>query len=76
MGILAEDIFDSIDWEGEQEEWIAQREKIWKKGKHETKAGDMLKIKEMTTDHLINTINHFKSLDTSPLEKELKKRNK
>jgi hypothetical protein len=51
-------------------------EKLWEEGYHITKNREKLKLKEMTTNHLRNTINYFKQLeyDISPLEKELKKR--
>lgn len=52
------------------------REKQWKKGKHTTKDGQVLKIKEMETSHLRRTILYFNHLDTTPLKKELKKREK
>jgi len=57
-------------------EWaIRRREKQWRKGIHETKNGALLKISEMSEQHLINTIKLFtEEFNTAPLEKELKKR--
>jgi len=54
----------------------AQRmERRWKRGKHKTKEGEIIKIKDMETSHLRNTINFFSNLDTLPLKRELNKRN-
>jgi hypothetical protein len=57
-------------------EAILEREKLWEEGYHITKNREKLRLKEMTTSHLKNTISYFKELeyDTSPLEKELKSR--
>lgn len=49
-------------------------ENLWREGEHETRDGENIKLSEMTTQHLKNTINYFDSLDTTPLEKELKRR--
>lgn len=49
----------------------------WEDGEHKTKEGEIIKIKDMTTSHLKNTIKYFsEAFNTSILEKELKKRNK
>ena len=63
-----------IDLDNEIEKAIEEREAMWKRGIHETRDGEVLKIKDMTDDHLKNTIRFFSNLDTSPLEKELAKR--
>lgn len=54
-------------------EAILTREKLWEDGYHITKNREKLKLKEMTIEHLKNTIFYFRELeyDTSPLEKEL-----
>lgn len=47
----------------------------WKKGFHIDGDGNNIKISEMTTKHLENTIKYFKDeYDTSILEQELNKR--
>lgn len=49
----------------------------WEQGFHTTKDGEQIKLRDMTTEHLKNTIRYFKrTQDTTPLEKELEKRNK
>ena len=52
------------------------RESQWKLGEHEDKTGKKHLIKDMTDQHLRNTIRHFHGLDTTPLKKELENRNK
>lgn len=67
MGEFTDELidYDRIDYE---------RELDWQNGIHITRDGTEMMIKDMTTSHLKNTIRFFRSLDTSPLEKELKNR--
>ena len=54
----------------------ADIEDLWREGKHETKHGDIIEIKRMRTDHIVNTIKLFKlksnNIDTYPLKEELR----
>lgn len=49
-------------------------ESCWKDGIHTDGNGVEHKISEMSDFHLQNTINFFKTLDTTPLQHELKNR--
>ena len=49
-------------------------ESRWRSGWHEMKDGKKIRIKEMSNSHIENTIKLFAMLDTSPLERELKRR--
>ena len=53
---------------------VTQLEDCWNKGYHKDNDGNELYLKDMTTSHLLNTIRFFSHLDTSSLEKEVKKR--
>lgn len=53
---------------------VEERERQWENGKHTTKNGDILKISEMTNEHLRRTIDYFDGYDTKPLLEELRKR--
>ena len=73
MSDTTDDLEYGIDmWDMEVK--AMDREAEWRKGKHTTKAGNTIKIKDMETSHLQNTIRHFSHLNTKPLERELKKR--
>ena len=50
-------------------------ERLWKEGKHRTREGDIIDIRNMRTDHLINTIRYFRGYSISPLIEELERRN-
>ena len=50
-------------------------EDYWREGEHITKNGEVLDLEEMSISHLKNTIKYFSKLDTTPLKKELEKRN-
>ena len=52
----------------------ASREEQWKQGKHQTKEGRTILIKDMEISHLERTIKYFDHLETTPLKKELKRR--
>jgi hypothetical protein len=49
---------------------------LWRKGRHMTKSGKGMKLGEMTTYHLKNTINYFRggNADITPLKEELERR--
>jgi hypothetical protein len=47
----------------------------WKSGFHYDANDKAHLIREMETSHLENTIKYFSELDTTPLKKELKRRN-
>ena len=49
-------------------------ELLWQKGIHKDQNNNEWKLSEMSTQHLINTIERFKMFDTEPLKEELKKR--
>jgi hypothetical protein len=49
-------------------------EESWKEGIHYDIHDRMHKISDMSDEHLVATIRHFKGLDTTPLEKEAKRR--
>ena len=49
-------------------------ELLWQKGIHKDQNNNEWKLSEMSTQHLINTIECFKMFDTEPLKEELKKR--
>lgn len=53
-------------------------EENWEKGKHLTRDGTEMKIKDMTSDHITNTIRFFKlkGFDVRPLQKEYLRREK
>jgi hypothetical protein len=70
------DTTDDLDWGVDLWDDPANdnREEEWRDGKHTTKDGHTILIKDMTTSHLINAIKHFDHLNTKPLKKELKKR--
>ena len=51
-------------------------ELLWQKGIHKDQNNNEWKLSEMSTQHLINTIECFKMFDTEPLKYENKKRNK
>lgn len=55
---------------------LQAREESWTRGEHTTSKGQTLRLEEMATPHLQNTINKFKGegYDTSALEAELAKR--
>lgn len=54
---------------------FVNNEEHWKEGIHYTEQGECMKLSEMTDSHLRNCITYFKGHDTTPLEKELNKRN-
>lgn len=73
MSDTTDDLECGIDlWYGDEAD--IEREKEWLKGFHTTKTGDTLKIKEMKTSHIQNTINYFYWLNVTPLKKELTRR--
>jgi|SRR5579871_2547830 len=49
-------------------------EEFWKKGLHKDQNGDEWTLKDMTEEHLLRTFNMFKSLDTRPLRKEIRRK--
>ena len=56
MGDMADDMeAKAMEYESE----VYSREAMWRNGTHETRDGQMLKLKDMSTQHLQNTINHF-----------------
>ena len=66
-------------WEEESEggDWgppFTALEQDWLEGVHTDKQGNTHDIEDMSDDYLMNVINMFEDLDTSPLEEELKKR--
>jgi hypothetical protein len=55
---------------------IDNRESNWKGGFHKTKDDRIIKLTEMTDQHIKYTIRYFsQDHDTSPLEQELNSRN-
>ena len=61
---------DSGGWENSGEILVQD----WYSGIHTGRDGEEYKISKMTNSHLLNTIRYFAHLDTTPLEKEAKRR--
>jgi len=51
-----------------------RREEEGKSGHHRDRRGKVMKLSDMTAEHLKNTIAYFHRLDTSALQKELNSR--
>lgn len=49
-------------------------EENWKNGFHVTQDEKIIRLSDMETKHIKNTIRYFSDIDTSPLEEELNKR--
>ncbi len=62
--------------DGKQDLGDYDHEYGWAHGEHQTSNGHIIRLKDMSTPHLINTIHKFEyeGYDVSALEKELKKR--
>jgi hypothetical protein len=50
-----------------------ERERLWAKGEHENGDGRLWALERMTNAHLQNTISLFSHLNTTPLQKELRR---
>jgi hypothetical protein len=65
------DIYSSLD-EDLYDFAKVHLEEMWTSGFHKTKDGRTLRIKDMTDEHLRNTIRYFSNrCSTAPLEMEL-----
>ncbi len=60
------DVYDIPEYYGNEEHW--------KEGFHVTEEEKRIELSDMTIGHLRNTIKCFEKSDTTPLEKELKRR--
>jgi hypothetical protein len=74
MGDIADDFMTLSDMEEADMDAMFKREQKWREGIHITRDGTKMRIKDMTADHLCNTIRYFEGYDTSPLEEDLSKR--
>ena len=61
-------------WLGALEASMENRTDEWFSGMHITREGKKIALKDMTKEHLENTIRHFDGYNTSALEKELAER--
>lgn len=68
-GDLDYDEFESMPDDSEFEE-------LWAEGYHIDNTGKKWKLKNMTEQHLRNTIKYFPDANTGPLERELERRRK